>query len=67
MKPMGINKSVCILTYRNDKLSGKCTRIDDKNHKQECTLKDVVLDGPFSDYDKKGTLIVKQSTRMEYE
>ena len=33
MKPMGINKSVCILTYRNDKLSGKCTRIDDKNHK----------------------------------
>ena len=57
MKLMGKEEPICILTYSNDKLNGKCTRIDDDGHKLIYTLKDDVLDGPFSEYDEKGSLI----------
>ena len=57
MKPMGKDKPVCILNYRNDKLNGQCACFDNKGHILEFMLKDDVLDGPFSEYDEKGTLI----------
>ena len=57
MKLMGKEEPICILTYSNDKLNGKCTRIDDDGHKLIYTLKDDVLDGPFSEYDEKGSLL----------
>ena len=56
MKLMGKEEPICILTYSNDKLNGKCTRIDDDGHKLIYTLKDDVLDGPFSEYDKNGSV-----------
>ena len=57
MKLLGEVKPVCILTYQNDKLNGECIRIDDKGCQLKCTLKDDILNGPFSSYDEKDTLI----------
>ena len=57
MKLLGEVKPVCILTYQNDKLNGECIRIDDNGCQLKCTLKDDVLDGPFSEYDENDTLI----------
>ena len=57
MKSMGKDKPVCILTYQNDKLNGECIRIDDKGCQLKCTLKDDILNGPFSSYDENDTLI----------
>ena len=55
MKSMGKDKPVCILTYQNNKLNGQCACFDNNGHILECTLKDDVLDGPFSEYDKIGS------------
>ena len=63
MKSMGNDEPVCILTYSNDKLNGKCICINDNGYKLECTLKNDVLDGPFSEYDEKGTLICQGENR----
>ena len=57
MKSMDKDKPVCILTYQNDKLNGECIRIDDKGCQLKCTLKDDILNGPFSSYDENDTLI----------
>ena len=57
MKSMGKDKPVCILTYQNNKLNGQCACFDNNGHILECTLKDDVLDGPFSEYDKIGSVI----------
>ena len=57
MKLLGEVKPVCILTYQNDKLNGECIRIDDKGCQLKCTLKDDILNGPFSSYDENDTLI----------
>ena len=56
MKSMGKDKPVCILTYQNDKLNGQCACYYYNGHILECTLKDDVLDGPFSEYDKNGSV-----------
>ena len=57
MKSMDKDKPVCILTYQNDKLNGQCACYYYNGHILECTLKDDVLDGPFSEYDKNGSVI----------
>ena len=57
MKSMDKDKPVCILTYQNDKLNGQCACYYYNGHILECTLKDDVLDGPFSEYDKIGSVI----------
>ena len=57
MKSMDKDKPVCILTYQNDKLNGQCACYYYNGHILECTLKDDVLDGPFSEYDEKGSLL----------
>ena len=56
MKSMDKDKPVCILTYQNDKLNGQCACYYYNGHILECTLKDDVLDGPFSEYDKNGSV-----------
>ena len=52
-----------MLNYQNDKLNGRCACFDDNGYKLECTLKNDVLDGPFSEYDEKGTLICQGEYR----
>ena len=56
MKSIRNDEPVCMLNYQNDKLNGQCACFDDNGHVLECTLKDDVLDGPFSEYDKNGSV-----------
>ena len=64
MKLLGEVKPVCILTYQNDKLNGECIRIDDKGCQLKCTLKDDILNGPFSSYDENDTLLATVLTTL---
>ena len=63
MKSIRNDEPVCMLNYQNDKLNGRCACFDDNGYKLECTLKNDVLDGPFSEYDEKGTLICQGEYR----
>ena len=56
MTKVGDNSVIAKLNYKNDKLNGKCTRYYE-DRVFECTLKDDILDGPFSEYDLDGNLI----------
>ena len=56
MKKVGEDTVIAKLNYKNDKLNGKCTR-SYEDRVFECTLKDDILDGPFSEYDLDGNLI----------
>ena len=56
MTKVGEDTVIAKLNYKNDELNGKCTR-SYEDHTFKCTLKNDILDGPFSEYDRKGKLI----------